>query len=160
MTDLKHKAALVVGIANDHSIAAGCARAFRGAGAEVAITYVDKAAKPYVAPAAEVDGATSIVMDGRTALHCASSGGGALIGAIAATALQARSTRTGGAACLRQTTTSTSTDMPSSASAGPMKLPATGAARRMSRTTATGMRFRPPTLRLVESNVIQPAPGT
>jgi len=56
--------------------------------------------------------------------------------------------------------TSTSTDIPAKASAAPTKLPDTGIACRMSRTTATGIRLNPPTLRLVGSNVIQPAPGT
>ncbi|MBV8870778.1 MAG: enoyl-[acyl-carrier-protein] reductase FabI, partial [Acetobacteraceae bacterium] len=36
--------ALVVGVANDQSIAYGCAKAFRTAGAEVAVTWLnDKA---------------------------------------------------------------------------------------------------------------------
>jgi hypothetical protein len=56
--------------------------------------------------------------------------------------------------------TRTSTDIPAKASAIPTKLPDTGIACRMSRTTATGIRLKPPTLRLVGSNVIQPAPGT
>jgi enoyl-[acyl-carrier protein] reductase I len=45
--------ALVVGIANEHSIAYGCARAFRKAGAEVAITYLNDKARPYVEPLAK-----------------------------------------------------------------------------------------------------------
>jgi enoyl-[acyl-carrier protein] reductase I len=45
--------ALVVGVANDQSIAWGCARAFRDAGAEVALTYLNDKAKPHVAPLAE-----------------------------------------------------------------------------------------------------------
>ena len=44
--------ALVTGIANEHSIAYGCAKAFRELGAEVAMTYVDDKAKPYVEPLA------------------------------------------------------------------------------------------------------------
>lgn len=36
---LEGKKGLVVGIANDQSIAWGCARAFRAFGAEVAVTY-------------------------------------------------------------------------------------------------------------------------
>jgi len=44
--------ALVTGIANEHSIAYGCAKAFRELGAEVAITYADDKAKPYVEPLA------------------------------------------------------------------------------------------------------------
>ena len=47
---LKGKKALIVGIANEHSIAWGCARAFRALGAELAVTYLDERAKPYVEP--------------------------------------------------------------------------------------------------------------
>jgi enoyl-[acyl-carrier-protein] reductase (NADH) len=50
------KVGLVGGIANEHSIAAGYARALRAAGAEFAITYLKDKAKPFaepVAPAAE-----------------------------------------------------------------------------------------------------------
>jgi enoyl-[acyl-carrier protein] reductase I len=50
---LKGKKALVVGIANEHSIAWGCARAFRALGAELAVTYLDERAKPYVEPLAK-----------------------------------------------------------------------------------------------------------
>jgi enoyl-[acyl-carrier protein] reductase I len=39
---------LIVGIANDRSIAWGCARAFRAFGAELAITYLNEKAKPHV----------------------------------------------------------------------------------------------------------------
>ncbi|MEM6464752.1 MAG: enoyl-ACP reductase FabI [Pseudomonadota bacterium] len=49
---LNGKKGLVVGIANSHSIAAGCAHAFRDAGAELAITYQSEKAKPYVEPVA------------------------------------------------------------------------------------------------------------
>jgi enoyl-[acyl-carrier protein] reductase I len=49
---LKGKKALVVGIANEHSIAYGCARAFRELGAELAITYLNEKAKAYVEPLA------------------------------------------------------------------------------------------------------------
>ena len=42
--------ALVVGIANDHSIAYGCAKAFRTAGAEVGITWLNDKARAYVEP--------------------------------------------------------------------------------------------------------------
>ena len=42
--------ALILGIANEHSIAYGCARAFRELGAELAITYLNEKAKPYVEP--------------------------------------------------------------------------------------------------------------
>jgi enoyl-[acyl-carrier protein] reductase I len=43
---------LVVGIANEHSIAYGCARAFRRLGAELAITCLNDKARPYVEPLA------------------------------------------------------------------------------------------------------------
>ena len=54
---LKDKKALVVGIANDSSIAYGCAAAFRELGAELAITYLNEKAKPYVEPLATALGA-------------------------------------------------------------------------------------------------------
>jgi enoyl-[acyl-carrier protein] reductase I len=50
---LKDKKALVVGIANEHSIAYGCASAFRELGAELAITYLNEKAKTYVQPLAQ-----------------------------------------------------------------------------------------------------------
>jgi hypothetical protein len=56
--------------------------------------------------------------------------------------------------------TRTSTDIPAKALVAPTKLPDTGIACRMSRTTATGIRLQPPMLRFVESKLIQPAPGT
>ena len=49
---LKGSKALVVGIANEHSIAYGCAAAFRELGADLAITYLNEKARPYVAPLA------------------------------------------------------------------------------------------------------------
>ncbi|MHA4871632.1 enoyl-ACP reductase FabI [Duganella sp. PWIR1] len=53
---LTGKRALVVGVANDHSIAWGCALAFRKLGAEVVLTYLNDKALPHVAPlAAEID---------------------------------------------------------------------------------------------------------
>lgn len=51
-TLLAGKRGLVVGIANEHSIATGCAAAFHAAGAEVALTYLNDRAKPYVDPIA------------------------------------------------------------------------------------------------------------
>ena len=58
---LEGKKGLIVGIANENSIAWGCARAFRALGAEVAVTYVNDKAKKYVEPLArEVE--ASIVM--------------------------------------------------------------------------------------------------
>ncbi|MBB3316795.1 enoyl-[acyl-carrier protein] reductase I [Rhizobium sp. BK181] len=50
---LEGKRGLVVGIANDQSIAWGCARAFRALGAELAVTYLNDKAKPHVEPLAE-----------------------------------------------------------------------------------------------------------
>ena len=50
---LKGKKALVTGIANDQSIAWGCAKAFRAFGAEVAVTYLSDKSKPYVEPLAK-----------------------------------------------------------------------------------------------------------
>jgi enoyl-[acyl-carrier protein] reductase I len=49
---LKDKKALVIGIANEHSIAYGCAAAFHELGADLAITYLNEKAKPYVEPIA------------------------------------------------------------------------------------------------------------
>jgi enoyl-[acyl-carrier protein] reductase I len=49
---LKGQKALVLGIANEHSIAYGCARAFRKLGADLAITYLNDKAKPHVEPLA------------------------------------------------------------------------------------------------------------
>ncbi|WP_410498607.1 enoyl-ACP reductase FabI [Chitinibacter sp. S2-10] len=45
--------ALVVGIANEDSIAYGCAQAFRAVGADLAITYLNEKAKPHVEPLAK-----------------------------------------------------------------------------------------------------------
>jgi enoyl-[acyl-carrier protein] reductase I len=49
---LQGQKALVLGIANEYSIAFGCARAFRKLGAELAITYLNNKARPYVEPLA------------------------------------------------------------------------------------------------------------
>ena len=49
---LKGAKALVVGVANDSSIAYGCARALRELGAELAITYLNNKARPHVEPLA------------------------------------------------------------------------------------------------------------
>ncbi|WP_349570535.1 enoyl-ACP reductase FabI [Azotobacter salinestris] len=45
--------ALVTGMANEHSIAYGCARAFAELGAELAITYADDKIRGYVEPLAQ-----------------------------------------------------------------------------------------------------------
>lgn len=55
--ELAGKVGLVVGIANDRSIAAGCARAFIEAGAQLAVTYMNERARPHVAPVSEALGA-------------------------------------------------------------------------------------------------------
>ena len=47
---LEGKKGLIVGIANERSIAWGCAKAFRALGAELAITYVNEKTKKYVDP--------------------------------------------------------------------------------------------------------------
>ena len=53
MTDLSGKKGLIIGIANEHSLAYGCARHFRAAGADVAITYLNARAEPFVRPLAD-----------------------------------------------------------------------------------------------------------
>jgi len=50
---LTGKKALIVGVANEHSIAWGCAQAMRRAGAEIAMTYLNDRAKPHVEPLAK-----------------------------------------------------------------------------------------------------------
>jgi enoyl-[acyl-carrier protein] reductase I len=49
---LEGKKGLIVGIANENSIAWGCAKAFRAFGAEVAVTYLNEKAKKFVEPLA------------------------------------------------------------------------------------------------------------
>ena len=49
---LEGKKGVVIGIANENSIAWGCAKAFRSFGAELAITYLNEKAKPHVEPLA------------------------------------------------------------------------------------------------------------
>lgn len=51
--DLAGKKGLVIGVANAQSIAYGCARVFRQAGAELAITFLNAKAEKYVRPLAE-----------------------------------------------------------------------------------------------------------
>jgi enoyl-[acyl-carrier protein] reductase I len=63
---LEGKRGLVVGIANDKSIAYGCARAFRDAGADLAVTYLNEKARPHVEPLAdELDAALFLPCDVR-----------------------------------------------------------------------------------------------
>ena len=61
MIELNGKRGLVIGIANLHSIAWGCAQSFREVGAELAITYLNERAEPYVRPLAEQVGAPLIL---------------------------------------------------------------------------------------------------
>jgi enoyl-[acyl-carrier protein] reductase I len=56
LVDLTGKRGLVIGIANAHSIAAGCAQAFHDCGARLAATYLNGKAEPFVAPVAETLG--------------------------------------------------------------------------------------------------------
>jgi enoyl-[acyl-carrier protein] reductase I len=55
---LQDQKVLVVGIANEQSIAYGCAKAFRTAGADLAITWLNEKARPHVEPLAREVGAT------------------------------------------------------------------------------------------------------
>ena len=50
---LKGQKALIVGVANDRSIAWGCAQAMHRSGAEIAMTYLNDRARPYVEPLAK-----------------------------------------------------------------------------------------------------------
>src|SRR3712207_1015016 len=52
LVSLEGRKGLVTGIANDHSIAWGCAKAFRALGAELAVSYLSEKAKPHVEPLA------------------------------------------------------------------------------------------------------------
>lgn len=62
--NLNGKRGLVVGIANDHSIAWGCARALYEAGAELAVTYLNEKALKHVAPlASQVNASMLLPLD-------------------------------------------------------------------------------------------------
>ena len=50
LVDLEGKRGLVIGIANEHSIAAGCAEAFAHCGARLAASYLDAKAQQWVQP--------------------------------------------------------------------------------------------------------------
>jgi enoyl-[acyl-carrier protein] reductase I len=64
---LEGKKGLIVGIANENSIAWGCAKAFRAFGAELAVTYLNDKAKKYVEPLArEIDSAILMPLEVRT----------------------------------------------------------------------------------------------
>ena len=54
---LEGKRCLVVGVANQRSIAWGCARALRAAGGRLVLTYLNDKARPHVAPLADAVGA-------------------------------------------------------------------------------------------------------
>jgi len=55
---------LIVGIANEHSIAYGCAKAFRTAGSELAVTWLNDKARPYVEPlATELEASIAAPLD-------------------------------------------------------------------------------------------------
>jgi enoyl-[acyl-carrier protein] reductase I len=58
---LEGKKALVIGIANENSIAYGCAKAFRDHGADLAVTYLNARAESYVRPLAEKLGAEIVL---------------------------------------------------------------------------------------------------
>jgi len=60
MFSLHGKKALIIGIANENSIAYGCAKALRQQGADLAITYLNEKAEPHVRPLAEGLGADII----------------------------------------------------------------------------------------------------
>lgn len=53
MASLEGKKGLILGIANEHSIAYGCARVMRADGADLAVTYLNAKAEPHVRPLAE-----------------------------------------------------------------------------------------------------------
>jgi enoyl-[acyl-carrier protein] reductase I len=64
---LEGKKGLIVGIANEQSIAWGCAKAFRGLGAELAVTYLNEKAKKYVEPLArELEASIMMPLDVRS----------------------------------------------------------------------------------------------
>jgi enoyl-[acyl-carrier protein] reductase I len=58
IVDLQGKKGLVIGIANQDSIAFGCARKFKAAGADLAVTYLNEKAEKHVKPLAEEVGAS------------------------------------------------------------------------------------------------------
>ena len=65
---LKGQRALIVGVANDRSIAWGCAQAMHRSGAEIAMTYLNDRARPYVEPlAAAVEAALFLPLEVRDA---------------------------------------------------------------------------------------------
>ena len=64
---LDGKRGLIVGIANENSIAWGCAKAFRAFGAELAVTYLNEKARTFVEPLArELEAPIVMPLDART----------------------------------------------------------------------------------------------
>jgi enoyl-[acyl-carrier protein] reductase I len=61
MASLAGKKGLIVGIANEHSLAYGCAQHFRAAGADLAITYLNAKAEPHVRPLADALGSDIVL---------------------------------------------------------------------------------------------------
>lgn len=61
MFNLNGKKGLVVGVANNKSIAYGCAKAFELCGADLAVTYLNPKSETYVRPLAEMLGAELIL---------------------------------------------------------------------------------------------------
>ncbi|MBC7701159.1 enoyl-ACP reductase FabI [Aquabacterium sp.] len=59
--NLAGKKGLVIGIANEHSIAHGCAKAMRALGAELAVTFLNERAEAFVRPLAEQLGSPLIL---------------------------------------------------------------------------------------------------
>jgi enoyl-[acyl-carrier protein] reductase I len=63
---LEGKRGLVIGIANENSIAWGCAKAFRAFGAELAVTYLNDKARTFVEPLArELEAPIVMPLDAR-----------------------------------------------------------------------------------------------
>jgi enoyl-[acyl-carrier protein] reductase I len=58
---LENRIGLVVGVANEHSIATGCARAFAREGATLAMTYINDHALPHVRPVADAVGVAELM---------------------------------------------------------------------------------------------------
>ena len=64
---LDGKRGLIVGIANENSIAWGCAKAFRAFGAQLAVTYLNEKARTFVEPLArELEAPIVMPLDART----------------------------------------------------------------------------------------------
>jgi len=64
MTNARPFRGVIVGIANDQSIAWGCAKALRAAGADIAMTYLNEKTKKFIEPLAkEVDASFLLPLD-------------------------------------------------------------------------------------------------